>query len=118
MSHVLTPSPLLYPQVHQCLSSPADSKNAREMFKNIKLGLGSQIEAPSIHGSNRTTSQQNITDRSDVTDSRGKKLQEDEAVSQISVNKNASNPMGDTDAIELCPLLNPFMVPLTLLMRR
>lgn len=112
MSHLLTPL-----QVHQCLSSPADSKIARETFKNIKLGLGSQIEAPSIRGSNRTTSQQNITDRSDVTDSRGKTLQGDVAVSQISVNKNVPNPLGDTDVMEL-PLLNPFMVPLTLLMRR
>lgn len=107
--------------MYQCLSSTANSKNAREIFKYLKGGLGGQTEAPSSRDGNGTDGQQNAAgtaDSSDVTDSGGKKLQPDEAESQSSVNKNTSSQSGDTDVMELCPPLNPFMVPLKLLMRK
>ncbi|XP_044039444.1 snRNA-activating protein complex subunit 2 isoform X2 [Siniperca chuatsi] len=106
-------------QVYQCLSSPADSKIAREMFKDLKDGLCAQTEAPSGRDSNRTNSQQNTAgtaDSSDVTDSGEKKLQPDEAESQSS--GNTSSQSEDADVMGVCPPLNPFMVPLKLLMRQ
>ncbi|XP_038587761.1 snRNA-activating protein complex subunit 2 isoform X1 [Micropterus salmoides] len=108
-------------QVYQCLSSPADSKIAREMLKDLKGRFCAQTEAPSCQDGTRTNSQQNAAgtaDSSDTTDSGVQKLQSEEAECQSSGNNNTSNPSGDADVMGLCPPLNPFMVPLKLLMRR
>lgn len=107
-------------QMYQCLSSPADSKIAGEMFKDLKDGFCAQTEAPGARDHNRTNGQQNTAgtaDSSDVTD-RGKTLQPEEAESQSSGINNTSCQLGDTDLLGLCPPLNPFMVPLKLLKRR
>ncbi|XP_040886663.1 snRNA-activating protein complex subunit 2 [Toxotes jaculatrix] len=100
-------------QVYQCLSSPANSKKTREMFKNLQSQSG--------RVSGRTDSQQNGTrtvDSCDVTDSREKTLQSDEAESQSSGSSNTSSQSGNADTMGLYPPLNPFMVPLKLLMHR
>lgn len=90
------------------------------MFNDLKDGLCAQTEGESGRDSNRTKSQQNAAgpaDSGDVTDSEGTKLQSDEAESQ-SGTKNTSSQLGGTDVMGLCPPLNPFVVPLKLLMRR
>ncbi|XP_067435767.1 snRNA-activating protein complex subunit 2 [Thunnus thynnus] len=127
-------------QVYQCLSASADSPVAREMFKVLKTQkqgtdephtagsqdrLSDQTETPSVRGSNpkpkhdssRTNSQLDTADSSDVTDSEWRKMQPDEAESQSQESKNTSSRTGDTDVMGLPPL-NPFMVPLKLLMQR
>ncbi|GAA6231002.1 snRNA-activating protein complex subunit 2 isoform X1 [Lates japonicus] len=107
-------------QVYQCLSSPANSKMAREMFKDPNDGVCAQTEAPSSCDSNRTGSQQNATttvNSSDVMDADGK-LQSDEAESQSSGSNNKCTRPGDTDVMGLCPPLNPFIIPPKLLIRR
>uniref|UniRef100_A0A4W6E7A3 snRNA-activating protein complex subunit 2 n=1 Tax=Lates calcarifer TaxID=8187 RepID=A0A4W6E7A3_LATCA len=107
-------------QVYQCLSSPANSKMAREMFKDPNDGVCAQTEAPSSCDNNKTDSQQNTTstvNSSDVMDADGK-LQSDEAQSQSSGSNNTCTRPGNTDAMGLCPPLNPFIVPPKLLIRR
>ncbi|XP_073330546.1 uncharacterized protein snapc2 [Pagrus major] len=106
-------------QAYQCLSSPADSKIAREMFKELKDGLGAQTEMMSDPDSNGTNSQQDTAgtaDNSDVTHSGGKKIEPDEAESQSSGNTDASSQSKDADVMP--PPLNPFMIPLNLLKRK
>nr|XP_020469961.1 snRNA-activating protein complex subunit 2 [Monopterus albus] len=77
-------------QVYKCLSSPADSKVAREMFKDLQWnGPSAQTEAPIGQDSKGTDSEQNTA------------CQE-----------------GDADVMGPCPPLNPFMVPIKLLMRK
>ncbi|KAM9335328.1 uncharacterized protein snapc2 [Symphorus nematophorus] len=102
-----------FTQVYQCLSSPADSRMAKEMFKGLEDGLGVRTEAASSRPDAAGT-----TDGAKVTDGGGKTVQPDEAQSQSSSNNNTSSQSGDTDMTRLCPPLNPFMVPLKLLMRR
>ncbi|KAG8006363.1 snRNA-activating protein complex subunit 2 [Nibea albiflora] len=101
-------------QVHQQLSSPADSKAATELFKDLKNGLCAQRVAQT--GPDSTTQQNTAgtADDSDVT----VKLQPDEAESQSSKNNNTLAQSEDEDVTGLCPPLNPFMIPLKLLMRR
>lgn len=91
------------------------------MFENLKEGLGGQTEAPSSRDCNRTNGEQNAAgtaDGSDVTDSGAQKLQPDEAENQSLVNKNTAIESSNTPVMELCPPLNPFMVPLKMLMRK
>uniref|UniRef100_A0A3Q3MQ25 Small nuclear RNA activating complex, polypeptide 2 n=1 Tax=Mastacembelus armatus TaxID=205130 RepID=A0A3Q3MQ25_9TELE len=76
-------------QVYQYLSSPADSRIAKRMFKDLEDAFSTQTEALSSQDSNRIVSHQNTASQS-----------------------------GDADMMELCPPLNPFMVPIQLLMRR
>lgn len=108
-------------QVYQCLSSPANSKMAGKMFKDLKDGVSAQTEALSCQDSNRTDSQHNnarTIESSDVMDGGGKKLQPDETESQSSGSNNTSSQSGNADVVGLCPPLNPFIVPLKLLMHR
>lgn len=125
-------------QVYQCLSAPADSSVAREMFKVLKTqkqgtdephtaqdGLSAQTDTPSVRDNNpkpqkdssRTNSQLDAADSSGVMDSGGKKLQPDEAERQSQGSNNTSSQKGEADVMGLPPL-NPFMVPLKLLMQR
>ncbi|KAM6894528.1 snRNA-activating protein complex subunit 2 [Lycodopsis pacificus] len=100
-------------QVYQFLSSTANSKMAGEKFKELKDGLRAQ-------DGKKTNSQPRAArtaDGSDVTASGVKKLP-NEAESQSSGSTNASGQSGDSDEMGLCPALNPFMVPLKLLMRK
>ncbi|TDG99928.1 hypothetical protein EPR50_G00199590 [Perca flavescens] len=103
-------------QVYQFLSSPADSKTAREMFKERKDGLCAQTGAPS--GPNGKQSTAGAADSGDVTDSGGKKRQPEESESQSSGSSNPSGHSGNAEKMGLCPPLNPFMVPLKLLRRK
>ena len=127
-------------QVYQALSAPADSSVARDMFEVLKMQkqgsdephtagsqdrLAAQTETSSVRDSNpkpqqdssRSNSQLAVTDSSDVTDSGGKKLQPDESKSQ---SHESNNPSSQTEGENMKgpPPLNPFMVPLKLLMRR
>ncbi|XP_068580842.1 snRNA-activating protein complex subunit 2 [Cebidichthys violaceus] len=98
-------------QVYQFLSTTADSKMAGELFKELKDGLRARDDK-------RTNGQPRAArsaDGSDVTASGVKELQPDEAESQSS---GSTNQSGDSDEMGLCPALNPFMVPLKLLMRK
>ncbi|TKS92511.1 snRNA-activating protein complex subunit 2 [Collichthys lucidus] len=95
-------------QVHKQLSSPADSKTAKKLFRDLKDGCA-QRAAPSGPDS---TSQQNTAgtaDDSDVT----VKLQPDEAERH----NNTLSQSEDEDVMGRCSPLNPFMIPLKLLMR-
>ncbi|XP_035850078.1 snRNA-activating protein complex subunit 2 isoform X2 [Sander lucioperca] len=103
-------------QVYQFLSSPADSKMAREMFKERKDGLRAQTGTPS--GPNGQQNTAGAADSDSVTDSGGKKLQPEESESQSSGSSNPSGHSGNAEKIGLCPPLNPFMVPLKLLRRK
>uniref|UniRef100_A0A3B4ZZB6 Small nuclear RNA activating complex polypeptide 2 n=1 Tax=Stegastes partitus TaxID=144197 RepID=A0A3B4ZZB6_9TELE len=105
-------------QMHQCLSSPVDSKKVKEMFPNLNDGLSSQTEAQSSSDLNRTNSNQNTAvtaDSADVSEGGKEKLQQRETESQASGSNNTSE---DANMMGLCPPLNPFMVPLKLLMNR
>ncbi|KAL6118852.1 snapc2 [Pungitius sinensis] len=100
-------------QVYQFLSSTADSKMAQQMFEELKEGL-------CAGGDERGDSQQ-----SPAQASGGKNLQPNEAESESSGSADApGQTSGRTDApgqsgnLVLCPALNPFMVPLKLLMRK
>ncbi|XP_035491050.2 uncharacterized protein PB18E9.04c isoform X2 [Scophthalmus maximus] len=104
-------------QVYQCLSSPANSKMAREMFKDLKDGPTAQGDVPSGADGNTPDGQQNTArtvDSSGVVDSE----EPDVAESRSSRSKNASTQSGKADVIGPCPPLNPFLVPLKLLVRR
>ncbi|XP_037614803.1 snRNA-activating protein complex subunit 2 [Sebastes umbrosus] len=99
-------------KMYQFLSSTADSsKTAGEMFKELKDGLCDPT--PSGRDGNRTNGQQQ-----NAADGGGKKPQPDAAERQSSGSGNASGQPGDADEMGLCPPLNPFMVPLKLLMRK
>ncbi|XP_008301623.1 snRNA-activating protein complex subunit 2 [Stegastes partitus] len=105
-------------EMHQCLSSPVDSKKVKEMFPNLNDGLSSQTEAQSSSDLNRTNSNQNTAvtaDSADVSEGGKEKLQQRETESQASGSNNTSE---DANMMGLCPPLNPFMVPLKLLMNR
>ncbi|CAK6977210.1 snRNA-activating protein complex subunit 2 [Scomber scombrus] len=127
-------------QVFQGLSAPADSSVAREMFEVLKTQKqgsdephtagsqdrpAAQTETTSVRDCNpkpqqdssRSNSQLDVTDSSDVTDSGGKKLQPDESKSQSHESNNTSSQTGGEN-MKGPPPLNPFMVPLKLLMRR
>nr|XP_046237196.1 snRNA-activating protein complex subunit 2 [Scatophagus argus] len=102
-------------QVHQCLSSPADSKTAREMFQHLKDEFGAQTETlSSLDGQQNTAG---TAESSDVTDNGGREPQPEKVQSQSSRNSNTPSQSGDTDVM-LSPPLNPFMIPLKLLRRK
>ncbi|XP_029311131.1 snRNA-activating protein complex subunit 2 [Cottoperca gobio] len=101
-------------QMYRFLSTTSGYPMAEETFKDLKDGLFAQTEAASSRDSNRTNGPQN----SDVTDSGRKKAQPEEAESQSSESNNASGQSQDAGVTGLCPPLNPFMVPLKLLMRK
>ncbi|XP_059211400.1 snRNA-activating protein complex subunit 2 [Centropristis striata] len=114
-------------QVHQFLSTPADSETAEKMFKGLKDTLTHcpPMKVESNGDSNKTSSQQNTAETADGSE--GKTLQPDEPESQSSGNKTTSGQSGDTDPKgqsgdtdpkALCPPLNPFMVPIELLKRK
>lgn len=109
-------------QVYQWVSSPADSRITREMFKGLRDGHSAQTEAQRGGSSSRTYRKQHndgTADSSDVIDSGGKKLQPNGAEHQgASGSNNTFSQSGDADIMRLCPLLNPFMVPLKMLMHR
>lgn len=105
-------------QVHQCLSAPPDSKRAKEMFQNLNNGFCAMTESQSSSDLNIKISNQNTAltaDSTDVSKHGSKKLQQHETESQSS---ESSNTPGDADKIGHCPPLNPFMVPLKLLMNK
>ncbi|XP_022076445.2 snRNA-activating protein complex subunit 2 [Acanthochromis polyacanthus] len=105
-------------QVHQCLSGPPDSKRAKEMFQNLNNGLSPMTESQSSSDLDRKISNQNTAvtaDSTDVSKCGTEKLQQHETESQSS---GSSNTSGDADMMGRCPPLNPFMVPLKLLMNR
>lgn len=99
-------------KMYQFLTSTADSKTAGEMFKELRDGLCAETKAPS--GRDGAGS----ADGGDAADSGGKEPQQDEAESQSSGNVNAADQSGDADEMGLFPHLNPFLVPLKLLMRK
>ncbi|XP_077961854.1 snRNA-activating protein complex subunit 2 isoform X4 [Gasterosteus aculeatus] len=90
-------------QMYKFLSCTADSKMAQQMFEELKEGLcaGGDEQA------NR--------EQSPAQAGGGKNPQPDEAESQSSGSTDAPGQSGDW---VLCPPLNPFMVPLKLLMRK
>lgn len=80
------------------------------MFANLKEGLGGQTEAHSSRDCNKATGEQIAAGTADA-DGGAQKLQPHEAENQSLVNQ-------DTPAMALPPPLNPFMVPLKMLMRK
>ncbi|XP_078147751.1 uncharacterized protein snapc2 isoform X1 [Centroberyx gerrardi] len=130
-------------QVYSCLSAPANSKMAREMLKDEKPekegkdqhhitplhnrdSLQTQTESGQDTGPNPdpdrnrmdSTSQGNAAgggaDNSVAMDSAGKT---DEPGDGQAESNNTSRQPGDWEKVGLCPL-NPFMMPLKLLMRK
>ncbi|XP_077961853.1 snRNA-activating protein complex subunit 2 isoform X3 [Gasterosteus aculeatus] len=93
----------LFCEMYKFLSCTADSKMAQQMFEELKEGLcaGGDEQA------NR--------EQSPAQAGGGKNPQPDEAESQSSGSTDAPGQSGDW---VLCPPLNPFMVPLKLLMRK
>lgn len=106
--------------MYQCLTSPVGTSNPRELFESLKNGLtGEAAAAPNNQESSKTNSQQNTPGTAcDVTDSRGGGMLPDGAENQSSANQSTSSQSEDADANEVCPPLNPFLVPLKLLMRK
>ncbi|XP_049922907.1 snRNA-activating protein complex subunit 2 [Epinephelus moara] len=92
-------------KVYRFASSTADSKMADKMLKDLKNELCAHTDAPSSQSSNGTNVGQNSAA---TADSGGKKQQPDEAENQSAGSSNALSH----------PPLNPFMVPLKLLMRK
>uniref|UniRef100_UPI0037E76CF3 snRNA-activating protein complex subunit 2 n=1 Tax=Semicossyphus pulcher TaxID=241346 RepID=UPI0037E76CF3 len=97
-------------QVYQSLSSPADSRTARDMFKDLQGGLCAHTDTPG-----GPDGQQNPAGPAD-TQSGAETPQPQEARSQSSASSNMSSRGADVTAA--CPPLNPFIVPLNLLKRR
>lgn len=105
-------------QVHRCLSASADSKRIQKMFQNLKDGLSAETETQSSSYNNRTNSDQDTAvtaDSTDVSEHGKEKLQPPETESQSS---GSCNTPDDANLMQCCPPLNPFMVPLKLLMNR
>lgn len=86
------------------------------MFKDLKDGLSAQTDAQR-GGEERKQHTAGTADSSDVMDSGGKKLQPNGAEKQ-GASGNTFSHLVDAEIIGCCPPLNPFMVPLKLLMRR
>ncbi|KAM4536716.1 snRNA-activating protein complex subunit 2 isoform 2-T2 [Odontesthes bonariensis] len=80
-------------QVYRCVSAPADSRVTRETLAELREGLSAQTDAH-------------------------REAADGEAESQSSARHSSSSQSGDANVLEFCPPLNPFMVPLKLLMRR
>jgi len=74
---------------------------ARETLAELREGLSAQTDA-----------------HKEAADSGRKSLKLHEAESQSSGRHSSSSQSGDANVLEFCPPLNPFMVPLKLLMRR
>lgn len=105
-------------QVHQCLSAPADSKRLKEMFQNLNEGLSAKTQTQSSSDLNRSNSNQSsavTADSVDVSERGKEKLQLHETESQSS---GSCNTPEDANMMKLCLPLNPFMVPLKLLMNK
>ncbi|KAF3697434.1 snRNA-activating protein complex subunit 2 [Channa argus] len=105
-------------QVYQCLTSSGDSMMTRQMFKNQKEGLSMQTQSGG--NSSRTDWQQDnvgAADWSDAMDS-GRTKPPDEAEGQLSGNTNMFSQSRDSDMLGFCLPLNPFMVPLKLMMQK
>lgn len=105
-------------KVHQCFSAPPDSKKVQEMFPNLNDGLSAKTETQSSSDVNRTHSNQNTAvtaDSTDVSEHGKEKPQLHETKSQSSGSRNTPQ---NGNMMELCPPLNPFMVPLKLLMNK
>lgn len=96
------------------LSSPAGSKEAQEIFQGLKDG-------PRDEHSSTANSQQDAeveTRETEVVMPGGDEtLQPDGAESQPPERQNTSGQLVDSGG-PLCPPLNPFMIPLKLLMRK
>ncbi|KAM8898475.1 uncharacterized protein snapc2 isoform 1-T1 [Spinachia spinachia] len=90
-------------QMYQFLSSTADSKMAQQMFEELKEGL--------CAGGDEQANSQPSPAQAGVE----KNMQPNEAESQSS---GSTDALGQSEDLVLCPALNPFMVPLKLLMRK
>ncbi|XP_026208835.1 uncharacterized protein snapc2 isoform X2 [Anabas testudineus] len=101
-------------QVYHSLSS-ADSSIASEMFKHLTDGVSVQTEAQ--RGEERPQHTAQNAESSDVMDSGGTKLQPNGEGKQGAPEKTISHSV-EADIMGCCPPLNPFLVPLKLLMRR
>lgn len=105
--------------MYHSFSSPANSKIAREMFKEMKAELGARTETtsdPAGSGANSRQDTAGNADNSDVAHSGGEKIKPDEAKGQSSGNTDA--PSQAKGAGVMPPPLNPFMIPLKLLKRK
>lgn len=86
------------------------------MFKDLKDGLSAQTEAKR-GGEERKEHTAGTSDVSDVMESGKKKLQPNGAENHRASGNTFSHLL-DAEMIGCCPPLNPFMVPLKLLMHR
>lgn len=93
-------------QVYHILSSPAESRITRERFKEAQRG-----------GKERKKHTATGTDVSHVIDTGGKKTLPNGAEYQETSGNMFSHLVG-SENIGCCPPINPFMVPLNLLMRK
>ncbi|XP_060922164.1 snRNA-activating protein complex subunit 2 isoform X2 [Limanda limanda] len=98
-------------QMYQRLSSPANSMEGRELFKDLQDGLSAQTGGQDMPACQQNTAQ--TFDSSGVQDSEEPKVAE----SQSSGTNNSSIQPGKDNEMGFTPL-NPFSVPLQLLMRR
>lgn len=102
-------------QMHQCFSAPPDSKRAKEMFQNLNNGFSTMTESQKSSDLNSNQNTAVTSNSTDASERGNEKLQRHEAESQSS---GSSDTSGDADMMGRCPPLNPFMVPLNLLMNK
>ncbi|XP_056298975.1 snRNA-activating protein complex subunit 2 [Pseudoliparis swirei] len=104
-------------QVYQFLSSTAESKMAAELLKELKDGLRSPDGKRTNCRQSAARTADGVTAGDNVTAAGGdgSNLQPDGSESQGSGDQSGSS--GDADEI-LFPALNPFVVPVRLLMRK
>lgn len=102
-------------QVYKCLSSPANSGNAKEMLEKLKNTFAGRAEAQSKRAESDTIDQQSATASVDAAAGGGQEPQQNES----SPNQNTPDQSSNTDVIGFSPPpLNPFMIPLEMLMRK
>lgn len=102
-------------QVYKCLSSPANSGDAKEMLEKLKSTFAGQAEARSSRAGNDTIDQQSAAASAAAAAGGGQEPQQNES----SLNQNTLDQSSNTDVTGFSPPpLNPFMIPLELLMRK
>ncbi|MED6279073.1 hypothetical protein CHARACLAT_030790 [Characodon lateralis] len=92
-------------QMHQCLSAPVDSRPAKQLLSKLKNLRHAQREPPTAHDPNLTCSQKAETAGTDDSSL-------DTGSGHTSLGQSE-----DPDVLDFGPPLNPFLVPLNLLMR-
>lgn len=102
-------------QVYKCLSSPAKSGDAKEMLEKLKSTFAGQAEAQSSRAGKNGINRQSAAASADAAAGGGQEPQQNES----SLNQNTPDQSSNTDVTGFSPPpLNPFMIPLEMLMRK